>query len=235
MLMKIKNLIKNSILSFALIIVPSAKASVTINFDIGEITSSSTLVNSGTFLFISHGSNNSFESTSWTSGASFLKGDDLLMGAFAIVNGSATSAMSGYVSPVGYGTTRFTGVFVAGLTSSQINYSTGSLSGGLSFAASGGSSYAFGTYRTDAIEGFGFGPEGNMAWVIPPDAAALSLFASTNTDIGGSGLYTGADISAALATTSSLNVIPEPSSSILLSLGLGVLALRSRNSARGVK
>lgn len=232
--MKSKQLLATLVAGIALAI-NQAKASVTINFDIGEITSSSTLVNSGTFLFISHGSNNVFDSTSWTSGSSFLGGDDLLMGAFAIVNGSATSAMSGYNSPSGYGSTKFTGVFINGLTSSQVNFATGSLNSGLTFAATGGTSYAYGTYRTDAIEGFGFGPSGNMAWVIPPDSAALGLFASSNTDIGGSGLYMGADISAALATTSNLNVIPEPSSSLLATLGLGCLALRSRRNLLGRK
>ena len=211
-----------------------SKASVTINFDIGEITRAGTVVSTGTFLFISHGANNTFDSSSWTSGSSFLLGDDTLMGAFNIVNGSATSAISGYVSPTGYGSTKFTGVFLAGMTSTQINFATGALNGGLTFGASGGTSYSYGSYRTDSIEGFGFGPDGNMAWVIPSDSAALSLFAASNTDLAGSGLYSGADISATLATTSSVIVIPEPSIVGLLGSALIALSvLRKRNPSKG--
>ena len=204
----------------------SAKASVTINFDVGEITSGGSLVN-GTFLFVSHGTDNTFNSTSWTSGSSFLLGDDSLIGAFSIVNGSATSAIAGYVSPTGYGSTKFTGVFISGLGSSDINYSTGSLLNSKTFTSSGGTSYNFGSYRTDVVEGFGFGPDGNMAWTLPADGNTLSLFAASNTDIGESGLYLGADVSANLATSSTFQIVPEPSTGALLMIGsVGLVALR---------
>ena len=210
------------------------KASVTINFDVGEITSAGAVVSAGTFLFISHGANNIFDSSSWTSGTSFLLGDDTLMGAFNIVNGSATSAISGYTSPTGYGSTKFTGIFLAGMSSTQINFTTGALNSGLTFGTSGGTSYSYGSYRTDSIEGFGFGPDGNMAWIIPNDGAALSLFAASNTDLASSGLYTGADISASLATTTSVIIIPEPSTAGLLGTALVALSvLRKRKFLKG--
>jgi len=204
----------------------SAKASITINFDIGEITSGGSLVSSGTFLFISHGTNNVLNSGNWTSGSSFLQGDDLLMGAFSISNGTATSALPGYVSPAGYGSTQFTGFFINGLTASDVDYSTGTLLNSKEFGNSG-TSYNFGSYRTGLIEGFFNGPSGNMAWVIPPVGSALSLWAYTNTDLGGSGLYTGAEITANLATSASFNIVPEPSTGALLMIGAaGLVALR---------
>lgn len=229
--MKIAKFLQILVLGVVMASASSSQASVTINFDVGEITSAGTLVNSGTFLFISHGADNVFNSTTWTTGSTFILGDDLLMGAFSISAGGVTSAIEDYVSPTGYGTTKFTGVFIAGLTSTQVNYSTGALNGGLTFGTSGGASYAFGSYRTDSIEGFGFGPSGNMAWVIPSDGVALSLFAASNTDIGASGLYLGADISAALGTSATLVLIPEPNTSLLFTMALSALATfrRRRN------
>lgn len=216
----------------------SAKASVTIPFDIGEITSGGNLIATGTFIFVSHGVDNNFNSSAWVSGTTFILGDDKFMGAFSISNGSATSQITNYEIPIGgtpavsqgtYGTTKFTGIFINGLTSSDIDYSTGSLLNGKTFTAAGGSNpaYSFGTYRTDSIENYGNGPSGATAWILPSDGQALSLFAGSNTDLGGSGYYTGSDIPAALNTTSSFTIVPEPSTGALMMIGAaGLVALR---------
>lgn len=209
-----------------------SRAGVTINFDIGEITTAGTLVSPGTFLFISHGGDNVFNSNTWLSGSSFVLGDDILIGAFGIVDGRVANAITNLEIALGqgsYGTTKFTGVFISGLTGADVNYATGQLLGGNSFASSGGISYQFGTYRTDSIEGYGQGPVGNMGWIIPSDGATLALNAGTNTNLRGDGFFLGPDISASLATTSSFAVIPEPSSMSLMVMGLAsVLAFRRK-------
>ena len=79
-----------------------AKASVTINYEVAEISSGGNLVLSGTLFFISHGADNTFNSNLFTSGtSSFLVGDDKLFAAVNILNGVASGALSDVLVPTG--------------------------------------------------------------------------------------------------------------------------------------
>lgn len=201
-----------------------SKASVTINYELAEITSGGALVGSGTVLFVSHGANNVLNSNAWTSGSSFVLGDDLFFAAVPIIDGVAAGALSEYTVPTGTvaNTTQFSAIFIAGLTSSDINYSTGSLLDGQTFGVSG-TAYNFGTYRTSSIEAFGGSTAGNIGYVFPAEGTANNLFSYSNTGE----LYTGATYTANLATSSTFNLVPEPSTASLMMLGAaGLVALR---------
>jgi hypothetical protein len=210
----------------AVLVVPAkGHSSITINYEVAEISSGGSLVFSGTLLFISHGSDNALDSLGWTSGTTFIRGDDRFFWAAQITNGVAAGAIPSVNMPSGTisNTTKFSGIFIAGLTSADVDYSNGSLLGGKTFAASGGDIYNFGSYRTDSIEDFGGDPTGNMAWVFPSDGALLQLSAYSNTG----DTYVGGAITANLATSSTFNVVPEPSTASLMMLGAaGLVALR---------
>jgi len=194
----------------------NTKASITLNYDLSIFTYNiNNTVVSGTLLLISHGSSNVFESGSgWAAGTtSFLRGNDTLLAAVAISDGIASGALNNIVAPAGstYGSTQFTGLFINGLTSSNIDYSTGGLLGGLQFASSGGTSYWYGSYRSDNVEGYGNGPVGKINWTIPADG-------STN-DFWAAGAGANGDYVADLDAGSQLSLVPEPSSATLLALG----------------
>lgn len=206
-----------------------SKASVTINYEVAEITSAGTNISAGTLLFISHGADNTFNSNLFTSGtSSFLVGDDKLFAAVRILNGVASGALNDLTVPTGTvnTTTKFTGLFISGISSTELDYATGILKGGLVFGTSG-TTYQFGTYRSDSIEAFGGSLDGNIAWIFPAEGSTVQLSAYSNT-----GIYTGATYTAALATTSAFTVglIPEPSTVSLLLVG-SLLAIRRRKAA----
>ena len=212
-------------LAIILALPSESSASITINYEVAEISSGGNLILSGTLFFISHGADNVLQSSGWDTGSSFIKGDDRFFWAAEIANGVAAGAIPSVNMPTGTvaNTTKFTGIFVAGLTSTDVDYGTGSLLGGKTFTLSGGTSYQFGGYRTDSIEDFGGDPTGNMAWVFPSDGALLQLSAYSNTG----STYTGGAITANLATSSSFNVVPEPSTGALMMIGaVGLVALR---------
>lgn len=203
----------------------SARASVTINYEVAEITSAGTKISAGTLFFISHGVDNLFQSSTWAANStSFIVGDDLLFAAVPILNGVAAGAIADFALPANTvaNTTKLTGLFVSGLTSSQINYSTGQLTGGLKFGVAGGTSYGFGSYRNDSIEAFGGSTAGKIGWIFPADGSTVDLFSYSNT-----GDYSGASLTASLSTSSSLIVIPEPTAFSLVAMALG-LSLNSR-------
>lgn len=200
-----------------------SKASVTINYELAEITAGGALVGSGTVLFISHGSNNTLNSTAWSTGSSFILGDDLFFAAVPIVDGIAAGALSEYTVPVGTvaNTTQFSAIFIKGLTSSDINYNSGSLLNGKTFSDSG-TSYDFGIYRTSNIEAFGGSTAGNIGYIFPSEGSANNLFSYSNT-----GEYSSATYTASLATSSSFSLVPEPSTGALLMIGsVGLVAMR---------
>ena len=87
-----------------------------------------------------------------------------------------------YTSPVAVGQS-ITALFVSGLTSSDVNYSTGALLGGKRISLSGGVSYAFGTYRNASAETLGSQVGYAIAWVLPANAGATASL------IAYSGLY----------------------------------------------
>jgi hypothetical protein len=128
-----------------------------LNYDLQTFTAGLNNL-TGTLLLVSHGSNNLFNSNgAWSNGkSSFLLGDDTLFAAVGISYGVASGALNNILAPAGsaYGTTHFTGLFIGGLTSSQIDYSTGQPTGGPTFAATG-TSYSWGSYRSDSIETYG--------------------------------------------------------------------------------
>jgi len=200
----------------------SSKAGVTLNYDLQLFTAALNNL-TGTLLLVSHGSDNLFNSNGgWSNGtSSFLLGDDALFAAVGISNGVASGALNNISAPAGsaYGTTQFTGLFIGGLTSSQINYSTGQLTGGLTFAATG-TSYSWGSYRSNSIEAYGGDATGKIAWIIPADGTTVDFWAA-------SAAADGADIVANLNAGSTLTVIPEPSTGALMMIGAaGLVALR---------
>jgi len=223
--MKNKTLILAALLTAWL---PSTHASTLMQYDVGVMTSGDSKVN-GTLFFISSGTNGTFDSGVFSAGAtSIINSADSLLFATAIADGIAQGNWTeNYVAPVAVGQT-ITALFVQGLTSSSVNYSTGAFLGGNSIGLSGGTSYAFGTYRNNEAETFGGGDSSAISWALPANGlAAVSLNAYSNT-FG----YTGSDFDANLATSSSFNLIPEPSSASLLALGVaGLVALRARRKS----
>lgn len=193
----------------------NTKASITLNYDLSIFTYDINNTLSGTLLLISHGGSNVYESGSgWAAGStSFLRGNDTLLAAVAITGGTASGALNNIFAPTGstYGTTQFTGLFINGLTSSNIDYNTGSLLGGLQFASSGGTSYWHGSYRSDDIESYGSGPVGKIAWTIPADGSTNDFWAASAVQ--------GGDYVANLNAGSQFSLVPEPSSATLLALG----------------
>lgn len=218
----------------ALLGASQTSASVTINYDFGELKSGGSNISTGTFFIFGLGLNNTLDSLSWTSGTSFLRGDDKLLAAVAISNGVAQGALAGLdISIPGLGT-QLAGVFLSGIDSTRIDYTTGTLrsiaiglepSVQLTFSSNislpNAQSYGFGNYRTDNIEKFGAATPGdNIAWIVPADGGTYNLSAYS-----GTGDYTGNDITASLITTSSFIVIPEPNSGSLLVFGLLMIFL----------
>ena len=223
--MKNKNLILAILLSAWL---PHAHSSTLMQYDVGIMTSGGSAIN-GTIFFISSGVNATFDSGVFSAGAtSLINAADSLLFATSVSDGIAQGNWTeNFVSPVATGQT-ITALFVNGLTSSDVNYSTGALLGGKIISSSGGVSYAFGTYSSTSAESFGGGDSSAISWALPANGlAAVSINAYSNT-----GSYTGGDITANLATSSSFNLIPEPSSASLLALGVaGFVALRARRKS----
>ena len=222
---------KNRILVLAGLLtawLPSTHASTLMQYDVGIVTSGGSAVN-GTLFFISSGTNGTFDSGAFSSGAtSIINAADSLLFARAISGGIAQGNWTeSYASPVAVGQT-ITALFVQGLTSSDVSYSTGAFLGGRSIGLSGGTSYAFGTYRNASAETFAGSDTSAISWVLPANAGAtVSLNAYSNT-----GSYTGGELTANLATSASFNLIPEPSSASLLALGVaGLVALRARRKS----
>lgn len=208
-----------------------AKASVTINADGGYFTSSGANIANGVLLFISNGSNASFDSGVWSTGATTLiNSDDKLVGALDITAGTFQGVLT--FDLVGISANqKLTGLFMAGNVASFINTATGSLIGSNTFLSTGGTSFKFGSYRTDSIESYG-GPAGDfIAWAVPADGATVTLSVAS-----GSGDYSTGSIVAALGTTGTFNIgtaaIPEPSVASLFALGtVGLVALRVRRKS----
>jgi len=223
------------IVALMLAVVPATKASTLISYDIGEMTSGGATISSGSLFFISWGTDNSFDSGTFSNGATGLvKSTDSILFAAAISSGVAQSSWTEYLnSPVAAGQ-KFTALFVNGLTSSDVDYTTGAFTGGKTIGLTGGTSYSFGTYRTDSVESFGNTVSDEIAWVLPATTvptAALNAYSNT-------GGYAGGSIAASLATTSNFNLVgsvvavPEPSVASLFALGtVGLVALRARRKS----
>jgi len=216
-------------LMLALGFAQNTRASITLNYDLSIFTYDINNTLSGTLLLISHGSSNVFESGSgWAAGSTtFLRGNDTLLAAVAITGGTASGALNNIVAPAGsnYGSTPFTGLFINGLTSSNIDYNTGNLLGGLQFASSGGTSYWYGSYRSDNIESYGNGPVGKIAWTIPADGSTNDFWAASAAQSG--------DYVADLNAGSQFSLVPEPSSASLMALAaIGLIAARNLRSKK---
>jgi len=207
-----------------------AKASVTMNFDGGYFTSSGSNISSGVLFVISSGINTTFDSGAWLNGAtSIINSDDKLVGYVDITSGVAQGALRYDFTTAGVAAgQKLTGLFVAGNVGSVISKATGTLIGSNTFLSTGGTSFDFGSYRTDTIETYGGNVGDGVAWFVPSDGATLALNVGS-----GTGDYSG-DIAANLGTTGTFNigVIPEPSVPSLLALGtVGLVALRVRRKS----
>jgi hypothetical protein len=222
---------KNRILALVVLLIGSmscTQASTLMQYEMGLITSGGSAL-SGSLFFVSSGTNGTFDSGTFSAGAtSLINSADSLLFATAISGGSAQGNWSElYTSPVAVGQS-ITALFVKGLTSSDVSYSTGAFLGGKTVGLTGGTSYAFGSYRTASVETIGGSVGDAIAWVLPANTGAtVTLLAYS-----GTGDYTGSDLTANLATSSSFNLIPEPSSASLLALGVaGLVALRARRKS----
>jgi hypothetical protein len=197
-------------------------------YEMGLITSGGTALN-GSLFFVSSGTNGTFDSGTFSAGAtSIINPADSLLFATAVTGGSAQGNWSElYTSPVAVGQS-ITALFVNGLTSSNVSYSTGAFLGGKSVGLTGGTSYAFGSYRNSSVETLGIVGGDAIAWVLPANAGATASLLAYS----GTGDYAGSDFNANLATSASFNLIPEPSSASLLALGVaGLVALRVRRKS----
>jgi len=215
--------------------VPTVKASTLMSYELGQITSSALNITSGTVFFISSGADATFDSGIFTVGAtSMIKSSDSLLFATAIGAGVASGTWTElYNAPVAAGQS-ITALFVKGLTSADVSYTTGAFTGGKSVLASGGTSIAFGTYRTSSVEDLTSlgGVADAIAWILPANTGATASLLAYS----GSGDYEGGNFNATLATSSAFNLgvvgIPEPSSASLLALGMaGLVALRARRKS----
>ncbi len=222
----------NILAALLIAFIPTVKASTLMSYDMGEFKSGGAIISSGTVFFISSGTDNAFDSGVFTVGAtSIVKSSDTLLFATAIGVGVASGTWTEqYIAPVAAGQT-ITALFVKGLTSSDVSFTTGAFTGGKSILASGGTSIAFGTYRTSSIDSAGGSVGDAIAWILPANTGATAtLMAYSQT-----GDYVGTDITANLATSSAFNLgvaIPEPSSASLLALGMaGLVALRARRKS----
>jgi hypothetical protein len=205
-----------------------SKASTLMNYELGEITSGGTNLD-GSIFFISTGSDGVFNSSTFSSGATnIVNAEDRLLFATAVVGGNVQGSWTEkYAFTVAPGQS-ITALFVNGLTSSDVSFTTGAFLGGKSVGLLGGTSYAFGTYRSGSAETVGSNVPDAIAWVLPPDSGGTGTISAYS----GTGAYTGQDITANLATISSFNLVPEPSSASLLVLGVaGLVALRARRKS----
>jgi hypothetical protein len=208
--------------------IPSlGRSDVTINYWLQDFTigASTNKITNGSLLFISHGTNNVFNSGSgWSSGtSSFILGDDSFLALVPIVNGKADGALANLAAPAGtsYGTTQFSILFINDISLQ----SNGSLLAGFTFGSGAGStSYDYGTFRSSTIDRWGGEGDGYIAYQMPADGALVSFY-SVSADQGG-------DIPAALNTTSAFSIVPEPTSASLLMIGAaGLIALRRLRKA----
>lgn len=206
-------------------------SSTTMQFDVGIMSRAGTEINAGTLAFLSLGSDGLFNSSPDALGlnaTSLVAGDDIWMFATGIVAGASSGLWvleyTGGVSA----NQKIMAVFFNNLTTSQIDYSSGTFLGGLKIGTGAGStSYQFGTYRNDLPDTLGGNASDAIAWIVPVDAGGTaSISAYSNT-----GGYAGGDITAVLTASSSFAVIPEPSSMSLLIMGLAsALAFRRKGA-----
>lgn len=205
--------------------IPSlGRSDVTINYWLQDFTigASTNKISTGTLFFISHGTNNVFNSGSgWSAGSSsFILGDDSFLALVPIVNGIADGALANLAAPAGtsYGSTQFSILFIDGISLLP----NGSLLSGFTFGSGAGStSYDYGTFRSSTIDRWGGDPAdlGYIAYQMPADSSTVSFY-SVSADLAG-------DVVAALNTASSFSVIPEPSTGALMMIGAaGLVALR---------
>jgi len=219
----------NILAALLIAFVPTVKASTLMQYDMGIMTSGGVAIGTGSLFFISSGTDNIFDSGTFAVGATGLvKSSDTLLFATSIADGISSGNWEELlVAPTAAGQ-KITALFISGLTSSAVSYSTGGFIDGKTIGLSGGTAFAFGTYRNDAAETFGGGAGDAIPWVLP----ATTVGTASMSGYSNTGSYTGGDIAASLVTTSSFNLIPEPSSASLLALGMaGLVALRARRKS----
>ena len=227
--MKNKQLIFSAVLTAWLGVPGASFASTLMQFELGEIKVSGNNMVSGTLAFISFGVDGVFNSTPSSlalNATSMVGGDDIWPFARNISGNNVQGNWQEQYSPAAVGQ-KFIALFIDSISNTQLNYSTGAFLGGLKIGSGAGTTpYKFGTYRTDSVETLG----GNIAdpanWVLPSNVGATASFVAYSN----SGDYTGPDIVAALNTSGSFAVIPEPTSASLVLLGGLFLSSRNRRN-----
>lgn len=213
----------------------SAYPATLMQYDIGIMTSGGSALN-GTFYFVSYGVDGILNSNlgSLAPGStSLLAGDDKWLFAGTTTNGTSGGNWTEYYNVVTPGQyvsgaavgQKFGLFFVNGLTSTQLNLANGSLLTGFSIGATGaggGTSFSYGTYRTDSNDTGGGNVADSIAWFLPSNSGATASVLA----FSGSGPYL-SDFNANLTTSSSFTIIPEPSTGALMMIGaVGLVALR---------
>lgn len=221
-----------ALFAFSFLMASEGRSSTTMQFDVGIMSRSGTEISAGTLAFLSLGSDGVFNSSPDALGlnaTSLVAGDDIWMYATGIIAGASGGLwIEDYTGGVA-ANQKIMAVFFNNLTTSQIDYSSGTFLGGLKIGTGVGStSYQFGTYRNDLADTLGGNASDAIAWIVPIDAGATaSISAYSNT-----GLYVGGDITAVLTASSNFAVIPEPSSMSLLIMGLAsALAFRRKRAS----
>jgi hypothetical protein len=214
--------------------VPDTKAdTASINFSLGQFTSGGNSITSGSLFLISWGTNNIFDSTLPIGSSSIVGAGDILFYGASFTDGGVPSdgvTITYSSGGLAVGQT-FSALFVNGLTSAQIDYTTGAFKNGLTIQSSG-LQYAYGTYSTNAASYSADVGYSSIPWSLPAAGSTVDLYA-----YNGSGVYPTATPTANLATSSSfyLSAVPEPSQRALIVtgiVGLGCVVLRRRLASR---
>jgi len=214
--------------------VPATKAdTATINFSLGQFSSGGNSIVNGSLFLISWGTNNIFDSTLPIGSTSIVGSNDILFYGASFTNGGVESdgvTITYSSGGLAVGQT-FSALFVNGLTSAQIDYTTGAFKNGLTIQSSG-LQYAYGTYTTNVASYSAAVGYSSIPWSLPAAGSTVDLYA-----YNGNGVFPSATPSANLATSSSfyLSAVPEPSQRALIVtgiVGLGCVVLRRRLASR---
>jgi len=226
--MKLKMTAK-AMLVAGLIGVSSAQASTLMQYELGDITLGSGAMLNGTVYFVSYGIdgalNSSLSSLATAQSTSLIGGDDKWLFANSVVGGNVQGNwVEQYNTGIAAGQS-IVAFFVNGLSSSDVNYSTGLLLNSKNLGASGaaGELRNWGSYRTNSIETLGDQVGDAISWVLPTNVGATATIVAYS----GTGDYTGNDITANLQAVNSVYLVPEPSTGALMMIGAaGLVALR---------
>lgn len=204
----------------------TSQASTLMQYEIATMVSGSTPIN-GTIYFVSYGIDGALNSSigSLSGSSSLIAGDDKWLFANSVADGYVQGNwVEQYSTGISAGQ-KIIAFFVNGLTSSDVNYTTGGLLNSKTIGAGGAgpTNLAWGSYRTDSVETLGGQVADAVSWTLPSNVGATASIIAYD----GIGDFVGNDINASLATTGAFSLVPEPSTGALLMIGsVGLLALR---------